>query len=91
MNFRQFKHLTEVSNLRRQSCYMSYTVSTADVPIWEVTLMPDGQNHLTQCFSPSVNYGKKAKEVIFPTVGTQVPETIQDDSDSKKFRRSGPK
>lgn len=81
MNFRQFKHLTEVYNLRTQTCYVSYTVSTADVLIWKVILMPDGQNHLIQCFSPSVSYGKKAKEVIFPNVGTQVPETIQDDSD----------
>lgn len=31
--FRQFKHLTEVVNLKAQSSYVSYIVSTADVPI----------------------------------------------------------
>lgn len=44
--FRQFKHLTEVFNLRAQSSYMSNIVSTADVPICKVILMPDGQNDL---------------------------------------------
>jgi len=44
--FRQFKHMTKVFNLRAQSSYVSYIVSTADVPIWKVILVPDGQNHL---------------------------------------------
>lgn len=49
-----------------------YIVRTADVHIWEVTLMPDEQNHLRQNFLLSVSYGRKAKEVIiFSNVNTQ--------------------
>lgn len=49
--FRQFKHLTEVVNLKAQSSYASYIISTVEVPIWKVILMPDGQNHLSVSLS----------------------------------------